>query len=319
MNQPYHLNNFLKLLTLSLLLMGLGCSTTIHSDQAKSPELTDKPLPKIKYMPPDPVGQLFNDGPRKVVIYPPDIEPLTKLFANDQLLKKQPEEVSPKKISLDQPNLTKYEEPKAVASLNVQQPANPSPTKQQVFETTLDPEQVIQVEPSRSPIISKPSVEASSISSSNETLESATNVPEAKSSGFPKSAPLMAGLKPNSGKWPITGRPLNVFGAKGNNGEAWRGLVIAGKQNAPVGSIEAGKVVFAQPLRGYGNMIIVDHGKQYMSIYGYNDQLTKGVGDMVQKGEKIATVGKSGPIDTAALYFEVRQNGSAINPNLYLK
>jgi septal ring factor EnvC (AmiA/AmiB activator) len=132
-------------------------------------------------------------------------------------------------------------------------------------------------------------------------------------------APAMSGLKPNSGKWPIAGKPLNVFGAKGEKGQAWRGLLISGKQDEPVGSIEAGKVIFAQPLRGYGNMIIVDHGQQYMSIYGYNDQLTKGVGDMVKKGEKIATVGKSGPIDTSALYFEVRQNGTAINPTLFLK
>jgi murein DD-endopeptidase MepM/ murein hydrolase activator NlpD len=339
----------LKLSVLTLAALVVGCSST-SSVKPEQAEVVYIPVPKVRYMSPDPVGQLFNDGPRRVVIYPPDIEPLSTLFSDQKVVEPQPVIIRSEIVVIHQPappqqtNERAVAEPSVIGTTSTEAIANqplapsvenqismlserspPTPARLALNEDSPQPTAEAPV-----PVISTASamIDAGTISPSNATLvqqpltmkQSEIKAQEVQPSLSPLNAmQAMNGLKPNSGTWPITGKQLNVFGAKSENGEAWRGLVIAGKQQAPVGSIEAGKVVFAQPLRGYGNTVIVDHGKEFMSVYSYNDQMTKNVGDTVQKGEKIASVGKSGPINTPALYFEVRQNGLPINPSLFLK
>ena len=127
------------------------------------------------------------------------------------------------------------------------------------------------------------------------------------------------GLKQKSANWPLPIKPANVFGAKSPEGSAWIGLVFKSKSGEPVKAVEDGRIVFAQNLRGYGNLIIVDHGRQYTSIYGYNSALTKNVGDTVRAGDTIAMTGNTGPITDEGMYFEIRKEGIPINPMLYLK
>jgi len=86
-----------------------------------------------------------------------------------------------------------------------------------------------------------------------------------------------------------------------------------------VHAVSHGRIVFADWLRGYGLMIIVDHGDGYLSLYGCNETLLKDVGDWVNAGETIATSGASGGQKTPGLYFEVRAKGQPVDPKAWLR
>ncbi len=93
--------------------------------------------------------------------------------------------------------------------------------------------------------------------------------------------------------WPVEGRVVARFGTHRRDGSLpWRGVVIDAPEGSEVRSIYSGRVVFADWMRGFGLLVIVDHGTGYMSLYGYNQSLYKNVGDRVRQGEVIATVGE---------------------------
>jgi septal ring factor EnvC (AmiA/AmiB activator) len=79
-------------------------------------------------------------------------------------------------------------------------------------------------------------------------------------------------------------------------------------------AVAAGRVVFADWLRGFGNLLIVDHGEGFLSVYGNNESLLAAVGDRIAGGDPVATVGSSGGIAEAGLYFELRYQGRPIDP-----
>lgn len=120
--------------------------------------------------------------------------------------------------------------------------------------------------------------------------------------------------------WPAPG-PLGAnFGATRNLGDLrWRGVFITAPEGQEVRAIAHGQVVFADWLRGFGQLLIIDHGGGYMSLYGYNKNLQKGTGAWVESGEVIATVGNSGGQDQYGLYFEVRHNGEPVNPGIWCR
>jgi septal ring factor EnvC (AmiA/AmiB activator) len=113
---------------------------------------------------------------------------------------------------------------------------------------------------------------------------------------------------------PVAGAIVGRFGALREEGSTWKGVFIRANIGQSVKGIADGKVVFAEWLRGFGNMIIVDHGEGYMSLYGHNESLVKRIGDQVKAGESIATVGDSGGSQEAGVYFEIRQHGRPQNP-----
>ena len=116
-------------------------------------------------------------------------------------------------------------------------------------------------------------------------------------------------------KLPVAGELSNRFGSKRNDtGTTWKGLFIRANSGSPVKALGAGQVVFADWLRGFGNLIIVDHGDGYMSLYGNNETLLKQEGDTVAAGDSIANVGNSGGNAESGLYFEVRYQSRAIDP-----
>ncbi len=115
-------------------------------------------------------------------------------------------------------------------------------------------------------------------------------------------------------KLPVKGELVARYGSKRGEGSSWKGVFIRAAQGAPVSSLAAGKVVFADWLRGFGNLVIVDHGNQYMSIYGNNEAILKRPGDNVRAGEVIASAGNSGGNEFSGLYFELRYQGRAIDP-----
>jgi len=121
--------------------------------------------------------------------------------------------------------------------------------------------------------------------------------------------------------WPTKGKLIANFGAnREQTGKVkWRGAVIQTEPGQKVHAIAYGRVIFADWLRGFGMLLIVDHGKGYMSLYGQNEQLYKKLGDWVQANDVIATTGNSGGHNAISLYFEIRHNGVPVNPAKWCK
>ncbi|MDR0184061.1 murein hydrolase activator EnvC family protein [Lysobacter arvi] len=119
--------------------------------------------------------------------------------------------------------------------------------------------------------------------------------------------------------WPVSGALLAGFGGTMPDGRDSDGLLIAAAAGTPVKAVADGQVVYAEWMTGYGLLLIVDHGNGYMSLYAHNDALLKDVGDAVRRGDSVATVGTSGGHGRAALYFELRRNGSPVNPGTWLR
>ncbi len=119
--------------------------------------------------------------------------------------------------------------------------------------------------------------------------------------------------------WPLKGKVSARFGTKRNLGKlTWQGIMIDAPSGKEVRSIASGQVVFSGWLRGFGLLIIVDHGDKYMTLYGNNQTLLKEVGDMVDANELIAQSGDKGIRQYAGLYFEIRYKGSPTNPKNWL-
>ncbi|AXS79026.1 murein hydrolase activator EnvC [Dechloromonas sp. HYN0024] len=113
---------------------------------------------------------------------------------------------------------------------------------------------------------------------------------------------------------PVRGAVSGRFGTARDGGGTWRGLFIKAGSGSEVKAIAGGRVVFSEWMRGFGNLLIVDHGDAYLSIYGNNDALLKQVGQAVKGGETVATVGNSGANPESGLYFELRHQGQPIDP-----
>jgi septal ring factor EnvC (AmiA/AmiB activator) len=113
---------------------------------------------------------------------------------------------------------------------------------------------------------------------------------------------------------PVHGDLVAKFGGRHGDGPSWKGLFIRADEGSDVKAVASGRVVFAEWLRGFGNLIIIDHGSQYMSIYGNNQTVLKRAGDIVKTGDVIAAAGSSGGIEQSGLYFEMRHQGRAFDP-----
>ena len=113
--------------------------------------------------------------------------------------------------------------------------------------------------------------------------------------------------------WPVDGRLAHKFGGARTEG-TWDGVLIDANEGMEIKAVTSGKVVYAEWLRGYGLLIIIDHGQGYMTLYAFNQSLYKRTGDLVKAGDVIASVGQSGGRSQAGLYFGIRQKGVPIDP-----
>jgi septal ring factor EnvC (AmiA/AmiB activator) len=118
--------------------------------------------------------------------------------------------------------------------------------------------------------------------------------------------------------WPVSGNLLASFGGQLPDGRRSDGVLIAAAAGTAVKAVADGTVVFADWMTGYGNILIIDHGNGYMSLYAHNDGLLREAGDAVRRGDAVASVGTSGGQERPALYFELRRNGSPVNPGSWL-
>ena len=114
---------------------------------------------------------------------------------------------------------------------------------------------------------------------------------------------------------PVKGVLTNHFGSpREEGGILWKGLFIKSDEGTEVHAVASGRVVFADWLRGFGNLMILDHGKGYMSLYGNNQTLLKHMGDEVNTGDVIAAVGNTGGNPVSGLYFELRKESKPFDP-----
>ncbi|MCK0714786.1 murein hydrolase activator EnvC family protein [Chromohalobacter sarecensis] len=113
--------------------------------------------------------------------------------------------------------------------------------------------------------------------------------------------------------WPVQGDMLATYG--NGDGVDRNGMLIGAAAGTPVTAVHAGRVVFANWMRGFGNLLIVDHGDNVMTLYAHLQRFDVGVGAQVTRGDTLAAVGDSGGRDSPALYFEVRKNGDPIDPS----
>lgn len=115
-------------------------------------------------------------------------------------------------------------------------------------------------------------------------------------------------------RWPVNGRILASFGSTKAGNLKWDGMIIAAPEGREVHAIHRGRVAFADWLRGFGLLMIIDHGNGYMSLYGHNQSLFRETGEWVEAGERVALVGNSGGRTDSGIYFGIRINGDPVNP-----
>ncbi|MRF68163.1 murein hydrolase activator EnvC [Escherichia coli] len=118
--------------------------------------------------------------------------------------------------------------------------------------------------------------------------------------------------------WPVRGSLLHNYGDVISSELRWKGMVIAANEGTQVKAIADGRVLLADWLQGYGLVVVVEHGKGDMSLYGYNQSALVNVGQEVRAGQPIALVGSSGGQERPALYFEIRRQGKTVNPRPWL-
>jgi septal ring factor EnvC (AmiA/AmiB activator) len=154
----------------------------------------------------------------------------------------------------------------------------------------------------------------------NETRLKAEIAKAEKAARERRNAVPMDGLAKRKGKlpWPIKGRVLHNYGTRQTGQINWKGMVINASYGQQVKSVYSGTVVFAEYLRGYGLVVLLDHGKGDMTLYGFNQALLKKEGDKVKAGEAIALAGDTGGQSRPSLYFEIRRNSQAQNPKSWL-
>jgi len=146
----------------------------------------------------------------------------------------------------------------------------------------------------------------------NNTIKKTTKLPTSNKNKAFK-------LKKGKLHWPVKGKILHEFGASRSNSQAvWNGLFIQTNPGVIIKTPAPGKVVFSDWLKGFGLLLIINHGDGYMTLYAHNQTLLQSENEYVSEGQDIAQTGNSGSIENTGLYFEIRRNGKPINPKYWM-
>jgi septal ring factor EnvC (AmiA/AmiB activator) len=119
--------------------------------------------------------------------------------------------------------------------------------------------------------------------------------------------------------WPVMGRIRAAYGSERESGMRWRGLFSATQAGEPARAPAPGRVVFADWMRGYGLLLILDHGNGFMSLYGHSEGLLADIGDWVEEGAPVVLTGRSGGYSEPGLYLEMRRDGQPVDPVAWLR
>ena len=124
----------------------------------------------------------------------------------------------------------------------------------------------------------------------------------------------------SSTHWPIVGEVIQSFGSSRADGRLkWEGIQFTSAEDTPVVAVNSGTVVYANPLQGYGMLVMIDHGNRLITLYGNCNEIYVSNGDSVEAGEALGIAGKGSDSQSRSLYFEVRDNGRAIDPVKWLE
>jgi septal ring factor EnvC (AmiA/AmiB activator) len=137
-------------------------------------------------------------------------------------------------------------------------------------------------------------------------------------STFFSKAPTDFASQKGSLPWPIQGKLIQKFGSPRGEGQ-WDGVLIDTDEGAEIHAVSSGKIVYANTLGGYGLLLIIDHGNEYMSLYAFNQSIYKKEGDSVSAGDVIASVGQSGGRSQTGLYFGIRKKNVPLDPQLWCR
>jgi len=140
--------------------------------------------------------------------------------------------------------------------------------------------------------------------------------------GVPRDPSFDSRFRDFRGKLPLPtrGKFLAHFGEPKKSGNLrWKGVLLGGREGQDVISVARGRVAFADWLRGFGLLLILEHGDGYMTLYGYNQSLYTQVGDWVEAGQVIASLGNTGDVPEAGVYFEIRHQGQPRDPQQWLR
>jgi septal ring factor EnvC (AmiA/AmiB activator) len=122
---------------------------------------------------------------------------------------------------------------------------------------------------------------------------------------------------------PVKGKIVSLYGSFRHpqlNVPAFRsGIEIAADRGEPVQSVHSGTIIYASWFKGYGNVLIIDHGSSFYSVYAHLEDVFKSIDNPVEAGEVVATVGDSGALGTPGLYFEIRHHGKPLDPLEWFK
>jgi septal ring factor EnvC (AmiA/AmiB activator) len=169
--------------------------------------------------------------------------------------------------------------------------------------------------------IAKHETESQGLSKDQKRLQELLNEIQLLLSDLPKDLGSNKPFKQLKGKMkkPVAGKYIRSFNSQRSENTRWNGVVIKAELGKSVQAVAYGRVAFADWLRGYGMLIIIDHQDGYMSLYGFNESLNVEVGDWVDARQNIANIGNSGNLVTSGVYFEIRKNAKPLNPKSWVK
>ncbi|MFC1825912.1 murein hydrolase activator EnvC family protein [Thermodesulfobacteriota bacterium] len=151
------------------------------------------------------------------------------------------------------------------------------------------------------------------------SLSKAAVLPEQTKKTAPKSFTSLKGLL----NMPVKGKITCFFGPYTNEKfgvvNFRSGVIIKAERGEPIRAVHNGRILYASWLKGYGNMIIIDHGENYYTVYAHAEELFASKGNTIEKGEVVATVGDTGSLVGPGLHFEVRHHGKPVNPLKWIK
>lgn len=275
-------------------------------------------LPK-RVLPSDPVGNLFNDGPRVVYTQESGADPIERLFWDRELKKeklRQQIQASDRK-SVEEISESPRQEPIKEDPKPRQASDSVAAEVANAAKKSVDDQKSEEVKDEHA------SENRKSESTRQQNARQRTAKDSADATPLPvkraADAGRVDGVRINGAQWPVSTRPKNTYGRQRADGRPWQGLVFDVPVGTHVKAIDAGRVMYANDFKNYGNLVIIDHGDRVASVYANNQRLLVKEGDLIGTGDLIALSGQTGSLDYPALYFEIRKEGKPIDPIQFLK